>query len=277
MDFYNDIAEYYDSIFPLSNAQLDFVRSMVSNTDTQPTRLLDIGCGTGSLSIALAEKGYKVTGIDSDPKMIKKATEKLALFPEGTIRGRVAPRKRTADPNNNPGADGKKLKPDFFVEDMLSIQNRFPKNHFDCIICFGNTLVHLRGTEEIEKVLDQAASLLKKEGLLLLQIINYDRIAQRFDHGLSIDLSDIENDVIRFRRTYLWEAESGKIDFTTVLTDKVTGREFRNSVLLYPLRKRELEQILETTGFGGYRFWGSFAKTPLTHDSVPMVVKAVKR
>ncbi len=250
MDFYTDIAACYDSIFPLSHEQIDFVRSMVSTSQDNPACLLDMGCGTGSLSIALAEKGYSVTGIDSDPKMINKAKSKAAE---------------------------KKAKPEFLVEDMLSIHNRFPKNHFDCIICFGNTLVHLRGTQEIEKVLDQAASLLKQEGLLLLQIINYDRIVQRYDQGLSIDLSDIENDVIRFRRTYLWDAESGKIDFTSVLTDKGTGREFRNSVLLYPLRKRELEQILETSGFGGHRFWGSFTKTPLTHDSVPMIVKTVKR
>ncbi len=39
-------------------------------------RLLDIGCGTGSLSVALASHGWEVTGIDLSPQMIERATDK---------------------------------------------------------------------------------------------------------------------------------------------------------------------------------------------------------
>ena len=38
--------------------------------------ILDIGCGTGSLSVVLAALGHKVTGIDLSPKMISLAREK---------------------------------------------------------------------------------------------------------------------------------------------------------------------------------------------------------
>jgi SAM-dependent methyltransferase len=36
----------------------------------------DLGCGTGSLSVLLAEDGYRVTGVDISPKMIEAATRK---------------------------------------------------------------------------------------------------------------------------------------------------------------------------------------------------------
>ena len=40
--------------------------------------VLDIGCGTGSLSVVLAELGHEVTGIDLSPEMIALATAKAA-------------------------------------------------------------------------------------------------------------------------------------------------------------------------------------------------------
>jgi ubiquinone/menaquinone biosynthesis C-methylase UbiE len=41
-------------------------------------RVLDIGCGTGSLSVLLAQAGYQVTGIDFAPAMVERARAKAA-------------------------------------------------------------------------------------------------------------------------------------------------------------------------------------------------------
>ncbi|MFF3320523.1 class I SAM-dependent methyltransferase [Streptomyces sp. NPDC003035] len=43
-----------------------------------PVDVLDIGCGTGSLSLLLAEAGHRVTGVDLAPKMVERARAKLA-------------------------------------------------------------------------------------------------------------------------------------------------------------------------------------------------------
>ncbi|MDI6896279.1 class I SAM-dependent methyltransferase [Methanocella conradii] len=40
--------------------------------------ILDVGCGTGEISLLLAEMGFKVTGIDLSDKMLEKARSKAA-------------------------------------------------------------------------------------------------------------------------------------------------------------------------------------------------------
>jgi SAM-dependent methyltransferase len=43
-----------------------------------PGDLLDLGCGTGSLSLLAAERGHRVTGVDFAPNMVERARHKLA-------------------------------------------------------------------------------------------------------------------------------------------------------------------------------------------------------
>ncbi|GAA3030172.1 class I SAM-dependent methyltransferase [Kitasatospora albolonga] len=43
-----------------------------------PLDVLDLGCGTGSLSLLLAEAGHRVTGVDLAPAMVERARGKLA-------------------------------------------------------------------------------------------------------------------------------------------------------------------------------------------------------
>ena len=41
-----------------------------------PARIADLGCGTGTLSVLLAESGYEVDGVDFSPRMIELAGRK---------------------------------------------------------------------------------------------------------------------------------------------------------------------------------------------------------
>jgi len=41
-----------------------------------PARVADLGCGTGSLAVLLAEQGYDVAGVDFSPEMLRRAHAK---------------------------------------------------------------------------------------------------------------------------------------------------------------------------------------------------------
>ncbi len=50
-----------------------------------PARLADLGCGTGTLSLLLAEEGYRVDGVDFSPAMVERARAKLSGVAQATV------------------------------------------------------------------------------------------------------------------------------------------------------------------------------------------------
>jgi SAM-dependent methyltransferase len=50
-----------------------------------PARVADLGCGTGTLSVLLADEGYTVDGVDFSPEMVDAAREKAAGRPGVTF------------------------------------------------------------------------------------------------------------------------------------------------------------------------------------------------
>lgn len=55
-----------------------WIKLLITWLPNANAKILDVGCGTGSLSVVLAGLGHKVTGIDISPVMISLAQEKAA-------------------------------------------------------------------------------------------------------------------------------------------------------------------------------------------------------
>lgn len=105
------------------------------DTPDTPLRILDIGCGTGSLSLVLAGLGHDVTGIDFSPEMIARAKEKAQ-------------------------AAGQSI--EFQVMDAAAPQ--FPSQEFDVLLCR-----HVLWTlPEPDQVLLRWQQLLKPGGRLIM-------------------------------------------------------------------------------------------------------------
>jgi glycine/sarcosine N-methyltransferase len=240
MPFYGEIAEYYDYIFPFSTTQMDFVRNSLEKP-YHDKRVLDIGCGTGDLAIALSESGFSVTGIDSDSAMIQKAIDKTLHSPAT-----------------------------FIPMDMRSMADYYKPSTFNAVLCFGNTLVHLANIQEIETLCKDVKRVLKQNGKFLIQILNYDYI---LDHNIR-SLPLIDNQFITFERTYNYNKKNHLIAFKTILTIKETSKKIINKVNLFPIRKGELYLSLRNSSFSNISFYGNFDRSALKDDSLPLVIEA---
>jgi SAM-dependent methyltransferase len=79
------LAESYDRLRPVDEKWWDLFDVLVREGDLDGRRLLDVGCGTGVLAAALAERGARVWGVDPSLAMLAQARAKptRARFKEG--------------------------------------------------------------------------------------------------------------------------------------------------------------------------------------------------
>ena len=240
MNFYQQIAPYYHHIFKINANQVDFVKSKITDCNSS---IIDIGCGIGTLSFELINYYKNVFGIDMDAEMIQSALNKSKKIPK---------------PIN------------FKQISMLNLTDIVPNNSVDGIICFGNTLVHLDSLEEIAHFLKQSKKVLKLNGKLLAQIVNYDRILSKNITQLPF----IDNNEIQFERNYKYLKEENRIEFNTCLIVKSTQQKIENSIKLLPVLKQELALLFNNAGFNNLNFYGNFSQDPHSIDSPALIVEA---
>ena len=115
-----------------------YIVSRVQPSDT----VLDLCCGGGEVSLAIAQKGTTVTGIDNVPDMCCLCQE---LFTE------------------------KKQTGYFHVGDATRLP--FNDSIFSCVVCTGNSLNSM-SNQDAEKTILEAARVTKPDGILYLTVLN---------------------------------------------------------------------------------------------------------
>lgn len=78
MDAYKNLAISYDRLTNDVNyaAVVDFYHEILAFEGVTPRTVADLACGTGSVSLLLAQRGYQVTGVDMSEDMLTVAVDK---------------------------------------------------------------------------------------------------------------------------------------------------------------------------------------------------------
>jgi len=220
--FYNDISENYDEMFDFEK-DLASAENVVAELKKQFEfkKALDIGCGTGSFTLALARGGVATTGIDLSSSMI------AAAKANGLAYG---------------------LDIDFINSGMEQMLRNINKK-FDLIMCMGNTLPHLLTQKDLNSMLDACRKLLNPGGHLVLNLLNYDRILDSKERIIGITKSE-NHEFIRFN-----DFEEPYVNFNLLEIDWSTKPPTHKlvSTKLYPYTHLEVEAALLKTGFVSFK------------------------
>jgi SAM-dependent methyltransferase len=114
------------------HGEADLVESLLRDSDA--TRVLDAGCGTGRVAIELAHRGFSVVGVDADEAMLQAARAKA---PELT----------------------------WLHADLVEMDSHV-QTEFDVVVAAGNVMIFLAPGSE-RSVVDQLATRLASGGLLV--------------------------------------------------------------------------------------------------------------
>jgi len=235
--FYTSISKYYSEIFPYNPAQLKFVEAKLSGLSGKT--ILDIGCATGELAYNLALGGASVTGIDLNEDLLEQAQVN-------------------------------KIHPNLLFQkgNMSNLEADFSVSQFDAVLCFGNTLVHLKSLDAVAEMLKATRLVLKPGGTLLLQILNYDYILE--DEVKT--LPRIETDNIIFLRNYQFRKKGDYIDFQTELVLKQKVLSIRNENRLLALKSEDLVKALKEAGFSEINLYSNFKQDSFGGKHLPLVL-----
>lgn len=77
---YTYISQVYDKMIEMDYEKWkDFIKNSFSNIDLKGKTALELGCGTGNMTLALKKIGFQVTALDISQDMLNVAEEKLRL------------------------------------------------------------------------------------------------------------------------------------------------------------------------------------------------------
>jgi len=226
------VAEFYDGLAPDYDLMTGFEKRFVQERPFfrvlvekyKILTALDVGCGTGFHSLLLARIGVDVTGVDISEAMIKKVEEHAKQL---------------------------QLKVKVLKESFQNVSSTL-KERYDMVLSMGNSLAHILSEKEMEDVLCGFRLLLKSNGLLFLQILNYEKILRERERIQSTK----ETPDKTFVRSY--DYGENELSFNVLTRTKLDGasKESVRTVKLHPWVRPELLGLLKKAGFESIAVYG---------------------
>ena len=242
MPFYEEIADIYDEMTRFDQRLEQEIATLAQwRQRYHVNTVLDVACGTGLHALALARLGIAVTGADLSEAMLSKA--KVHAQKAGAhIAWIHAP--------------------------MQELAAQLPGKRYDAIFCLGNSLPHLLEPADLETAFENFATLLAPQGILVLQLLNYERVLTQRERIVGIR----RQDDILFVRFYDFHPPTLTFNILTIHTPDPNCPHHLHSTTLYPYQHAELVSMLPRHGFSSIEYYGTMQFQPFDPQTSPDLI-----
>ena len=238
---YRKWAVFYDR---LQDAEYDvigwFFHKLLCENGADSGILLDLACGTGTLSRHFANYGYDVIGADISPEMLSEAAKK----PHKNIQ--------------------------YLCQDMTKL-DLF--GTIDCCICVLDVLNHLPDEEAVRKALSRVSLFMNKGGVLVFDM----NTLHKHEEILSGKDFIIEQEDV-FCAWQNSPSVNGKVDITLDIfaREGSVWNRYTESLSEIAYSLDEVTDMLEENGFGDVKIYDWLSDKPANKLSEKAVFVAIK-
>ncbi len=246
---FDDWADIYDAVHADLTHDIDFYVELARESGGP---VLELGCGTGRISLAIAREGVAVTGIDISPRMIAVAQEKAAK--RGLSERCV-----------------------FQSGDMAALQlaERFP-----LVIMPFRSFQSMLTAEEQRQALARVRERLAPGGVFVMDTFNPDvsSLVNDEQSRLAYHLKDVEREgggtlVVWGQNGWdpVTQVNEMRLIIEEVSDEGVVERRLLRDVDQRYTFRYEMEHLLELCGFDLEAVYGDFDGGPITGETEDLV------
>jgi SAM-dependent methyltransferase len=248
-----------------TKAEADFLVKVLGCK--QDAHVLDVPCGNGRLSFALAQRGYRVTGVDISEEFIEEArtVARKPLDPSANADGTDSTTHGTDKVARASGPrTGDTPLPEFILGDMRSIEG---EEIYDAAFCFGNSFGFMQYVD-MEKFLSGLARALKPRARFIVNTaMAAESVLPDFEEQSCHEIGDLS---IEIKERY--NAAESCVDSEYVFERNGTRESRFAKHWIYTAA--EIRRMLERAGFKVLDCYGSLKLEPFKLGSRELFVVA---
>lgn len=212
------------------NKWVDYIEKIFGKLNNTPSTVVDIACGTGNMTVLLAEKGYNIIGIDNSEDMLYVAKEK------SLNRGLDIP---------------------FIHQDVRNLALHRP---VDAITCMCDGFNYILSDIELLSIFKKIYELLNRQGILLFDISSYYKLSKVLKDNIMADASE-DISFIWFN-TFDEQDDICCMDLTFFVKEGYRYRRFDETHYQRAYNLNDVKTFLANSGFSNIQVFN-----PLTFDS----------
>ncbi|ERI09639.1 class I SAM-dependent methyltransferase [Aneurinibacillus aneurinilyticus] len=248
-----DWTDYYDIVSNGLDRDVEFYTSLGLEADGT---VLDLGCGTGRISIPMALKGIEVVGVDASEKMLEKARAKADM---AQVNDKIT----------------------FIHDDMRTFELG---RTFQLAMIPYRSFLHLLSVKEQMAALRQVSKHLAEGGLLALNVFVptiqhlYEQNEKSSTRGIYMIPGSEDRLVVWDYTRYDHFRQIAEIirQYERTDQDGVVVQRVVSPLHIRYIFPSELHHLLRLAGFGIVERYGDFSKKAFDSESTELIVIAKK-
>lgn len=247
MSYNGDFASVYDAFTENVDysAEADFIMTVMSRTETGGRTVLDLACGTGSLSEELSERGCEVIGVDISEEMLNIAREKLVMHGDRVL---------------------------------LLRQNMCELDLFgtvDCAVCMLDSVNHLDNIGDVKKAFERVFLFLEPGGVFIFDVNTVYKHREVLGNNTFV----YENE----KSFLVWQNELREDGVTVdmyidIFSEKKNGDYVRSGedITETAYEREVIEKLLADIGFGDISVYSESGEKNIRADAERLRFTAIK-